>query len=273
MLLDIARFVFTPCPKHVRAMGYLSEQIAIKNRFDRVKDAWKPHCDRTKHLILDAARLCPQRRKAVLFGSGMLLDIPLDSLCEMFQEVILVDVVHPPFKGFFHRNLTKVAWDVTGTAQAVYHLADHADKELPKSRPERFCDDPEVDLVASVNLLSQLPYIPCTYMVARKNRPDPLITAFGKQLIEAHVEYLTRLPGVVALICDLKRRTLDRNGKLVESLDALYGVQLPWKGEEWLWDLAPAPRSKPRVRLSAIGDGNRQRQAIGKVIPASRRLL
>lgn len=243
MLFDLARFLFTPCPGHVRGLGYLNEQIAIKARFDRCKDAWMPHLERTKQLILKAAAQCKERRKAVLFGSGMLLDIPLDELCAMFREVVLVDVVHPPFKGFFCRNLTKVAWDVTGTAETIWHIADNPNVELPRVRPDRFSDDPEIDLVASVNLLSQLPYIPCTFMAARKNRPDALITAFGKGLIEAHLDYLRRLPGVVALICDLKRRTLDRAGKLVESLDALYGVPLPWKGEEWIWDLAPRPES------------------------------
>jgi hypothetical protein len=68
--------------------------------------------------------------------------------------------------------------------------------------------------------------------------------------------YLPRLPGVVALVCDLERLTRDRGGRLVARQSALRGVPLPWAGGEWDWDLAPRPEADPnnsyQRRVAAI---------------------
>lgn len=243
MIGSFLRSLVTPCPRYVRAMGYLHEQIAIQARYNRCRRAWEPHLERTKAIIRAAAARCRERRKAVLFGSGMLLDIPLAELSSQFREVILVDVVHPLGAGWRLANATALAADVTGTAEAVYRLAAEGGAPLPRVAPTLFCDDPEVDLVASVNLLSQLPYIPCKYLSEAGVYPKEEIEAFARDLIQAHIDYLRRLPGVVALICDRERLTLDASGRLVERLTALRGVTLPWSGEEWTWDLAPRPEA------------------------------
>jgi len=185
------------------------------------------------------------RRKAVIFGSGMLFDVPLSELSANFAQVVLVDVVHPLGAGWRLANVTALAADVTGTAEPVYRLAHRGGEPLPRIAPQTFCDDAEVDLVASVNLLSQLAYIPCKYLADAGVYPKEEISAFGRDVVQAHIDYLKRLPGVVALICDRERLTLDRSGTLTERLSALRGVQLPWTGEEWTWDLAPRPEASP----------------------------
>lgn len=245
MLAELFRYLVTPCPRHLRAMGYLHEQISIKARHDRCRRAWEPHLERTKDVIRAAVRQCPARRKAVVFGSGMLYDVPLSELAAAFGQVVLVDVVHPLGAGWRLGNVTALAADVTGTAETVYRLAKRGGEPLPRVAPQAFCDDAEIDLVASVNLLSQLPYLPCKYLADAGAYPAEEITAFGRDLVRAHIDYLKRLPGVVALVCDLERLTLDRTGRLVERLSALRGVKLPWAGEEWTWDLAPRPEASP----------------------------
>jgi hypothetical protein len=245
MIAELFRYLVAPCPRHVRAMGYLDEQVSIKARHERCRRAWEPHLERTKNVIRAAMRLCPTRRKAVVFGSGMLLDVPLSELASAFAQVVLVDVVHPMGAGWRLANVTALEADVTGTAEAAYRLAKRGGEPLPCVAPRLFCDDPEVDLVASVNLLSQLPYIPCKYLSAAGTYPAEEITAYGRDVVLAHIDYLKRLPGVVALVCDLERLTRDRGGKVVERLSALRGVKLPWAGEEWVWDLAPRPEASP----------------------------
>ncbi len=245
MLAELFRYVATPCPRYARAMGYLHEQISIRARHQRCRRAWEPHLERTKQVIRDAVGRCQRRRKAVIFGSGMLLDVPVAELTSSFREVVLVDVVHPLGAGWRLANATALAADVTGTAETVYRLAHAGGEPLPRVRPTLFRDDAEVDLVASVNLLSQLPYIPCKYLAAAAAYPKEEIDAFARHLVEAHIDYLRELPGVVSLVCDLERLTLDRSGKLTERLTALRGVKLPWSGEEWVWDLAPRPESNP----------------------------
>lgn len=176
----------------------------------------------------------------------MLLDVPLDDLAANFREVILVDLVHP-LRARWHRrkyaNVTPLVADVTGTVALVYRVAYKPGAELPRSRPEAFLDDDEVDLVASVNLISQLPYLPVVYLERAGVHGEEAIAAYARQVVEAHIEYLSELPGVVALIGDLDRRTVDREGRLVECLTALRGARLPWKGEEWIWNLAPRPEA------------------------------
>jgi hypothetical protein len=232
-------------PRVLRAMGYLSEQSSIQARHDRCRRAWEPHLERTKAVLRAATARCPARRKAVIFGSGMLSDVPLAELSAGFGEVLLVDVAHPLGPGWRFANVRAVALDVTGTAEAVYRAAHDPKAPLPRVRPEFFCDDAEVDLVASVNLLSQLPAVPCQYLADAAAHSAEAVAAFGRGLVEAHVEYLPRLPGVVALVCDLERLTLDRQGRPVERASALRGVTLPWRGEEWVWDLAPRPEADP----------------------------
>jgi hypothetical protein len=245
MFAELFRYLVTPVPRYVRAMGYLDEQVSIKARNDRCRRAWEPHLERTKDVIRAAMRMCPTRRKAVIFGSGMLLDVPLSELAAAFAQVVLVDVVHPMGAGWRLANVTALAADVTGTAETVYRLAKRGGEPLPRVAPQAFCDDPEVDLVASVNLLSQLPYIPCKYLSTAGAYKAEEISAFGRDVVLAHIDYLKRLPGVVALVCDQERLTVDRTGAMVERLSALRGVKLPWSGEEWIWDLAPRPEASP----------------------------
>jgi hypothetical protein len=245
MLAELFRYLVTPCPPHVRAMGYLDEQVSIKARHDRCRRAWEPHLERTKNVLRIAMRRCSARRKAVVFGSGMLYDVPLPELASAFAQVVLVDVVHPLGAGWRLANVTALAADVTGTAETVYRLAGHGGEPLPRVTPQLFCDDPEVDLVASVNLLSQLAYLPCKYLSDAGTYPAEEISAFGRDVVRAHIDYLKRLPGVVALVCDLERLTVDRTGAVVERQSALRGVPLPWSGEEWTWDLAPRPEASP----------------------------
>lgn len=93
--------------------------------------------------------------------------------------------------------------------------------------------------MASVNLLSQLPYFPAVYLTRAGAHPVRAVADFAQAIIRAHLDYLQRLPGVVALLSDLECLTLNRSGRVVERSDALYGVKLPWAGAEWVWQLAP----------------------------------
>ncbi len=69
------------------------------------------------------------------------------------------------------------------------------------------------------------------------------ITDFGRDLIRSHLQYLRRLPGTVALIADVEHLKVDSKGAVVERVDTLHGVPLPWAGEEWIWNIAPRPEA------------------------------
>src|SRR5438270_30342 len=95
MLPDWLESWLTPCARHLRRMGYLRELCDIRRCASAWGPVWEPHFERTRSVIRTAMAQCSRQRKAVLFGSGWLNDVPLDDLARTFREVILVDAVHP----------------------------------------------------------------------------------------------------------------------------------------------------------------------------------
>jgi hypothetical protein len=246
MLAEALEYLLTPCPRVARRMGYLYEVIAIKARYARCRKAWAPHLERTKSVLRAAMARCQQRRKAVVLGSGMLLDVPLDELARDFRQVFLVDLVHPLGARWRRRrfaNVITLTADVTNTAEALLQVAKQPREPLPVSRPTLFLEAEEVDLVASVNLLSQLTYLPSEFLRRVGNRSDQEISEFSRDLIRAHLDYPHRLPGVVALVADVEQQKLSRDGSVVARTDTLHGIELPWRGDEWVWPLAPRPEA------------------------------
>jgi hypothetical protein len=249
MFLNFLERLLTPCPKPVRAMGYLKEALGVARRYRRCREHWKEHIEHCRSIILRAVEGCWRRRRVVILGGGMLHDVPLIELAEDFREVYLVDIVHPfssRWKTRRIRNLTRVAADVTNTVEELYWVSDEPDKPLPESHPDLFLDDPEVDLTISLNLLSQLPCMPLDYLSRFHAHRIPAREEYARNLIRAHLEYLDRLPGRVALITDVERIKIDLTDHVVERKDLLFGLKLPKLGEEWEWRLAPCPEADSR---------------------------
>lgn len=247
--------LLTPCPRSVRALGYLDESLAIADAYRRHGYAWVGHLKNTQAVIRSAMERCPQRRKAVLFGAGLLHDVPLDELTAAFREVVLVDIVHPRATRRRFRdagNITLVSADITGVVDAVYRVAQDRAAPLPRGRPELFCADAEVDLVASINLLPQLSYLPTLYLLKAKKHGEREIAAFGRGVVKAHLDYLQRLPGTVALIADFAEVRFDRAGRVVDEGTTVCGVPLPWQGETWTWRLQPRRQERRVVGIADI---------------------
>lgn len=241
MILELLEYLLTPSSLAFRRVGYLQGQLGIKVRHRQCRRAWQSHLDRTKSAILQAAGTCEQRRKCVILGSGRLLDVPLKQLSQSFREVILVDAVHP-LKAYaiatWYRNVKLVRADVTGTANELTRVAKQANKPLPRAVPNLFCDDPEIDFVASVNLMSQLAYLPGLFL-EKGRRTEAEIESYSHDVLAAHLAYLHRLPGVVTLITDFEKQVIDHRGKVTERIDILHGVHLPSSGDEWTWNHVP----------------------------------
>ena len=241
MILELAEYLLTPCSLAFRRVGYLQGQLGIKVRHRQCRRAWDSHLELTKVAILSATKQCAQKRKCLILGSGRLLDVPLKELAREFREVILVDAVHPLvayLTAAWLRNVKLVRADVTGTAEELTRVAKDARRPLPRATPTLFCDDPEIDYVASVNLMSQLAYLPGLFLEKRA-RSEEAIESYSHDTLAAHLDYLKRLPGVVTLITDFEKVVLDRQGKMVEEIDILHGVPVPWQGEEWTWHHVP----------------------------------
>jgi len=244
----------TRCDQPYRRMGYLRELIAIERRHRRCREAWRPHLKACRDLIETIARQCPKTRMAAVLGSGHLLDIPLLTLAEIFDEVILVDIchLHPTRRlGKTVQNLRFVEADISGVVGPL-------SKWMPGSLLPVPVIDPKIcagaDYVVSANLLAQLPLLP---LDAIPGEDEQARNIFARSIIDHHLSYLQSLDCPVTLISETLR--LVSNGeKVLGKIDPLFGAPLNVEGEEWWWEMAPRPEISTDfdVRLRVRGVAN-----------------
>jgi hypothetical protein len=251
MLLELFRYFTIRCSPALRKIGFLHELLAIEARYKRRREAWRPHLEETKRLILDAAQRCPRRRTALILGSGICLDVPLAELAASFERVILADILHLPQARKLANafpNVELATMDVTGLVEEIYALDLKRATTLPRRRVDFFQDEAgrDIDFVASVNLLSQLPTLLGEY-IGHKTRqlPQTELDRFNQDLLRNHLDWLHRFPCPVCLSADLKRSYIDAQGQLIEEVDALQGLTLPYQGRTWFWTIAPIPELDP----------------------------
>src|SRR5262249_15848495 len=147
-----------------------------------------------------------------------------------FREVVLVDVVHPRATARAAARLGNVSLlraDVTGTAEVVWRVGRRPGEPLPRATPELFVADPEGDLAASVNLLSQLPCMAEEYLMRLGAHPREAVTAYARDVVTAHLGYLRRLPGVVAVVADVESLLVTPAGKVRSQASTLWGLPFP----------------------------------------------
>ncbi|MCW2236984.1 hypothetical protein [Azospirillum canadense] len=173
MLREALEYLTTPCPFLARRHGYLGEMVALGARHRRQRAVWEPHVACCHRFIADAIRDLPKGGRALVAGSGRLIEVPLPLLAERFDEVVLVDMLHTwsvrrAARRFGHVRLLTA--DVTGALAALdrmppgsLSLPDPAPPNLPG---ERFA------FAVSCNLLSQLPIMPLD-VIERKHRSCP----------------------------------------------------------------------------------------------------
>ena len=265
MIWESLLYLVTPCPRFVRAMGYPQEQIAISSRAKRCAKACAPHMAASKSLVLDAAKAAPGRRRAVLIGSGLLFELPVAELADQFEEVICVDLVHPPWIVRPWRekapNVRFLAGDATGMLERFVSAVQTARSTgvipaLPESRPRLALEPDRCDLIVSANVMTQLPVSPIKYLQNRLDR-DAFdvegLDGFADQIMRAHLDWLKEtFSAPVCLFADDWRETRDASGAVVERVRAFPEAwAFPEADVEWAWDIAPkgeAPDGEAQIR-------------------------
>ena len=237
-------YLATPVPRYVRRMGYVRELRALRARRSRCREAWSSHLQHTREVVLEAAARCDRRRGALVVGSGLLFHIPLEALGRQFESVVLVDIVHA---WSVHRearrfpNVRLVPLDVTGVVERCHALARRRSPgPLPQCPVECFAGE-RFDLVASINVLSQLPVVPNGYLSRRiRSLTEADTREFSRALVVNHLDWLCGFPGIACLVADLERLHAGDCG-VAGREESLWGVTLPEGGRDWMWDLAPRP--------------------------------
>ncbi len=260
MLAEWLKHLTLSCPAPIRDMGYARELISIEARHKRCHVAWAPHLEHCKKVILDAAQDISHDRVIVL-GSGLLLDIPLPELSDIFSDVVLVDIFHMPAARKRTHVMTNVRLetaDITGLADATWtHVCEGRTGPLPPPNADAgaFAD---ADLVVSANVLTQLPLLPMGWVQEKgKGYEEDDIKAFARRIVDHHLELLAALPGRVCLLTENLRVICD-DDEVLQEIDPLFGATLPATGLKWTWDIAPRPEITRQIdlrfRMTGIAD-------------------
>ncbi|HSH51101.1 MAG TPA: hypothetical protein VK982_05175 [Bacteroidales bacterium] len=243
-------------------MKYLSDQKGIINRYIREKDGWDEHNNKCKNFILKSAE-SKINGKAVILGSGWLLDVPLKELSEEFEEVLLIDINHPPQvlkKIEQYKNVSTQKSDITGgLIDYVYQTVKTDKKEKTKTlltagKLFSYSLPPAVDFVVSLNVMTQLNILLTDYMKTSKLYTDRELQQFALQVQEAHVNILPKEKS--CLITEFEEELYDNDGQLI-GVNPLIFVDLPesklpetkWK---WKFDSAMNYREDAKTWFNVV---------------------
>ncbi|SMH59739.1 hypothetical protein [Azospirillum agricola] len=251
MLREALEYLTTPCDPLPRRLGYLSELVALGARYRRQRRAWAPHVAACRRFILEATERAPEGGRALVAGSGLLIEVPLDELASRFDEVVLLDMLHArPVRRRAARlpNVRLLTLDATGALSPLAEALD-AGRGLPAGFTPPPVPGGGFAFAISCNLLSQLPLLPLDAVERRAPMVPPAErVAFARRLARDHLEWLGGIADTAALFTDIESQWLE-SGTILEREDSVWGLPLPAPDLSWLWDIAPAPEQDRRHDL------------------------
>jgi len=221
-----------------RRAGYTNDQIGIRSRYVRERGNWQEHLDNTRQYIICAAQKAANHGSVAVLGSGWLLDVPVEELSELFNDVYLVDIVHPePVKERIRRltNVHLITADLTGgavqmavNASSFSEFADNLKKNTTKLGFSKY------DFVVSVNLLNQLDIILCDYLKERFGVDSEDLSAIRTSIQQQHIDEMP--VGKSCLITDYQQIDTDISNRITKQCHLLY-CKLPQASseKEWNW--------------------------------------
>ncbi len=238
MLAQWALVALTRTEPALRRLGLVGDGVRLWARRARCRTEWAAHEAQCHAIVRRAMQELPQRRKALVLGSGLVRDVPISELSATFGQVILADAVHLPVTRLRlarHRNLHFVTVDLAGTARWLAGEFPEREDALAEFR-----SDPEIDLVISANLLSQLPLAPESWAEDHPDLAPMPASELARAIVDRHLADLARFPARVCLLTDTRQREIGRPGSIIADEDLLHGAALPAPDAAWDWTVAPA---------------------------------
>lgn len=220
MILEALNFAATWIVSKRRMAGEINSSVRLWARAGRCSRDWAEHEANCQAFV---RRHMPERgRVAVVLGSGLLRDVPVEALSKAFREVRLYDLQHLASVRLWAamrrlRNLRFLQRDLSGGLGFLR-------------------DDPEVDLVISANLLSQLG------VAAERMGMN------AADVIAAHLDGLQAAPSQRLLLTDIRYDFILKSGAIVETHDLMHGVALPAAEANWTWPVAPLGEIDPAYK-------------------------
>lgn len=241
MLLEALNFAATYAQSPRRKAGEINSSVMLWARARRCARAWAAHEQNCRAFIQKAMEALPKRRVAVVLGSGLLRDVPIEALSRNFDEIRLYDLQHlasvrtwATLKGL--RNLRFEHRDIAG-------FSGIGEGRVPG--PLDFLDAiADLDFVISANVISQIG-IGLGGVVGKDGAlPNDTIA----RLLQAHIDGLKALGGKSCLLTDTSYDVVDKAGMVVEHDDLMRGITLPAPEAEWLWPVAPFGEVDPNCQ-------------------------
>lgn len=137
-------------------------------------------------------------------------------------------------------NVTLVEHDATNAAEALARRVRQGIAVLPEPTPAPPECVRQANLVASLNLLSQLWVRPREYVIRNAGNPDEeQLDAWCSRIGAAHLAILRSLDHRDCLVADHTRVTRERVGTDIDTGFTVYGLSLPEPDAAWTWNPAP----------------------------------
>jgi hypothetical protein len=228
--------------KILARMRYYDYQHGFIHRHIHQGGGWESHQERCRKLILKAMDIY-KPGKVTVFGSGWLLELPLAEMLEKTGEIVLVDIIHPPDVHLQTRGKKKIrlveedatgglieeVWKKAGRRSFLNKIASLDDIMIPDYNP---VEDP--GLVLSLNLLTQLEYLPLKLLKAKSKAAEADFERFREEVQKSHVRFLMKHPAL--LITDVTEVNTDVKGNVSEMKTAFTEIPAGKVSEEWIWD-------------------------------------
>lgn len=239
MLAELLHFALTPASMAARRDGSVADSVALWARGHRQRRAWAAHETHARAVAEAAIGELRQTRTAVVLGSGLLRDVPIELLRARFERVVLVDLVHLAsvrLRALLGRwgNVEFMVRDIAGGEEGRDEGGDSGASPLAFLR-----SIPDLDLVISANVLSQIGVAARARAeeIAGADLDGPLADVARR--LRRHLDALAGLGARAVLITDIAYRVRDRAGGEIEHYDLMHGVALPPADARWEWPVAP----------------------------------
>ncbi|MDR3639885.1 MAG: hypothetical protein P4L39_01025 [Humidesulfovibrio sp.] len=253
MLVEALHYTRARLGGESNAYGHLTELVGIWARQRRQRPAWAGHLARARALCLAAAESTfrETRRTALVYGAGILNDIPLERLSSLFRRVVLADMAFLPRTVHLAKalgNVELMRTDLTGVLHAP-PPSEFLAARAPAPMPDLRLGLKDVDFAYSANVLSQLPLAALATLGERTPAPDPQhLKAYAASLVRAHLAALKILPCPACLVTDFQEQGL-AGGQTHYDDNLLFGVDPALPGETWTWRLAPRGEAHPELDI------------------------
>jgi hypothetical protein len=236
--------MFAPSPgnKILRQMGYIKDQEGILNRYFRESEGWEQHLVNSSEFIIK----CLKNKKVkelIVFGSGWLLDFPLEILAAEIEHIKLVDIHHPAqiqkkVKNF--PGVECISADITGGyIETIYNEVQRCKKlKIPFTFSGNTClpqfSFHENSYAISLNVLNQLDILIIDYLKQKMEVSENTVRQIRERLQKDHLDLLKTVPSI--LITDYEELLINRDGKS-ETVKSLLYTELFYSRytKEWSW--------------------------------------